>query len=148
MFSSIGHKTKFWSFTRKRFCVVCALNCARILVVRALDCAQFLLHPALFPTQLEHCLGSMAIFGLFGQREGYLGHRDECCRVEPTYERLRWLLSEQDTRLVRLVTQHSDVCKHRHQVEQASKFVKIHGSKLLLPSLRAGSKTIFVVAIF
>ena len=29
---------------------------------------------------------------------------------------------------------------------QASKFVKIHGSKLLLPSLRAGSKTIFVVA--
>ena len=31
------------------------LNCARILVVRALDCAQFLLHPALFPTQLEHC---------------------------------------------------------------------------------------------
>ena len=34
----------------KRFCVVCALNCARILVVRALDCAQFLLHPALFPT--------------------------------------------------------------------------------------------------
>ena len=37
-------------FTRKRFCVVCALNCAQILVVRALDCAQFLLHPALFPT--------------------------------------------------------------------------------------------------
>ena len=33
-----------------RFCVVCALNCARILVVRALDCAQFILHPALFPT--------------------------------------------------------------------------------------------------
>ena len=31
---------------------------------------------------------------------------------------------------------------------QASKFVKIHGSKLLLLSLRAGSKTIFVVAIF
>ena len=29
---------------------------------------------------------------------------------------------------------------------QASKFVKIHGSKLLLLSLRAGSKTIFVVA--
>ena len=29
---------------------------------------------------------------------------------------------------------------------QASKFVKIHGSKLLLPSLRAGSETIFVVA--
>ena len=48
MFSSIAHKTKFWSFTRKRFCV-CVLNCARILVVRALDCAQFLLHPALFP---------------------------------------------------------------------------------------------------
>ena len=47
MFSSISHKTKFWSFTSKRFCVVCALNCARILVVRALDCAQFLLHPAL-----------------------------------------------------------------------------------------------------
>ena len=42
MFSSIAHKTKFWSFTRKRFCVVCALNCARILVVRALDCAQFI----------------------------------------------------------------------------------------------------------
>ena len=31
---------------------------------------------------------------------------------------------------------------------QASKFVKIHGSKLLLLSLRDGSKTIFVVAIF
>ena len=31
---------------------------------------------------------------------------------------------------------------------QASKFVKIHGSKLLLLSLRAGSKTIFVVALF
>ena len=29
---------------------------------------------------------------------------------------------------------------------QASKFVKIHGSKLLLLSLRAGSKTIYVVA--
>ena len=29
---------------------------------------------------------------------------------------------------------------------QASKFVKIHGSKLLLLSLRAGRKTIFVVA--
>ena len=29
---------------------------------------------------------------------------------------------------------------------QASKFVKIHGSKLLLVSLRAGSKTVFVVA--
>ena len=29
---------------------------------------------------------------------------------------------------------------------QASKFVKIHGSKLLLLSLRAGSKSIFVVA--
>ena len=42
MFSSIAHKTKFWSFMRKRFCVVCALNCARILVVRALDCALFL----------------------------------------------------------------------------------------------------------
>ena len=50
MFSSIAHKTKFWSFTRKRFCVVCAQKSARILVVRALDCAQFLLHPALFPT--------------------------------------------------------------------------------------------------
>ena len=37
-----------------RLCVVRALNCARILVVRALDCAQFLLHPALFPTSLEH----------------------------------------------------------------------------------------------
>ena len=48
MFSSIAHETKFWSFTRKRFCVVCALNCARILVVRALDCARFLLHPAPF----------------------------------------------------------------------------------------------------
>ena len=55
MFSSIAHKTKFWSFTRKRFCVVCALNCARILVIRALNCAQFILHPALFPTWLEHC---------------------------------------------------------------------------------------------
>ena len=31
-------------------------------------------------------------------------------------------------------------------VAQASKFVKIHGRKLLLPRLRAGSKTIFVVA--
>ena len=31
---------------------------------------------------------------------------------------------------------------------QTSKFVKIHGSKLLRLSLRAGSKTIFVVAIF
>ena len=50
MFSSIAHKTQFWSFTSKRSCVVCALNCAQILVVRALDCAQFLLHPALFPT--------------------------------------------------------------------------------------------------
>ena len=50
MFSSIAHKTKFWSFTRRNFCVVCALNCARISVVRALDCAQFLLHPALFLT--------------------------------------------------------------------------------------------------
>ena len=29
---------------------------------------------------------------------------------------------------------------------QASKFVEIHVSTLLLPSLRAGSKTIFVVA--
>ena len=29
---------------------------------------------------------------------------------------------------------------------QASKFVKIYGSKLLLLSLRAGSKTVFVVA--
>ena len=38
-----------------RLCVVCTLNCAQILVVRALDCAQFLLHPALFPTWLEHC---------------------------------------------------------------------------------------------
>ena len=38
-----------------RLCVVRALNCARILVLRALDCAQFLLHPALFPTLLEHC---------------------------------------------------------------------------------------------
>ena len=37
-----------------RFFVVCTLNCARILVVHALDCAQFLLHPALFPTLLEH----------------------------------------------------------------------------------------------
>ena len=45
MFSSIAHKTKFWSFAHKRFCVVCALNCAQILVVRTLDCAQFLLHP-------------------------------------------------------------------------------------------------------
>ena len=53
MFSAIAHKTKFWSFTSKRFCVVCALNCARILVVRALDCAPFLFHPALFPTKLE-----------------------------------------------------------------------------------------------
>ena len=47
--------TKFWSFARKsvpdlvirvlncaRFCVVCAVNRARILVVRALDCARFL----------------------------------------------------------------------------------------------------------
>ena len=58
LFSSIAQKTKFWSFTRKRFCVVCALNCARILVVRALDCAQFLLHPALFPTWLEHCIST------------------------------------------------------------------------------------------
>ena len=33
----------------------------------------------------------------------------------------------------------------RH-LAQASKFVKIHGSKLLLLSLRAGSKTVFVVA--
>ena len=49
MFSSITHKTKFWSFTRKRFCVVCALNCARILVVRALDCAQFSFAPCPFP---------------------------------------------------------------------------------------------------
>ena len=57
MFSSIVHQTKFWSFTRKKFCVVCALNCARILVVHALYCAQFLLHPALFPTQLEHGMG-------------------------------------------------------------------------------------------
>ena len=31
-----------------------ALNCALILVVRTLDCAQFLLHPAFFPTRLEH----------------------------------------------------------------------------------------------
>ena len=31
-------------------------------------------------------------------------------------------------------------------VAQASKFVKIHGRKLLLLRLRAGSKTIFVVA--
>ena len=35
---------------RPRFCVVCALNCARIFAVRELNCAQFLLHPALFPT--------------------------------------------------------------------------------------------------
>ena len=35
-----------------------------------------------------------------------------------------------------------------HYIGQASKFVKIHGSKLLLLSLRAGSKTIFVVALF
>ena len=55
MFSSIGHKTKFWSFTHTKFCVVCALNCAQILVVRALNCAQFILHPAFFPTWLEHC---------------------------------------------------------------------------------------------
>ena len=33
-------------------------------------------------------------------------------------------------------------------LEQASKFVKIHGSKLLLLSLKAGSKTIFLVGIF
>ena len=38
-----------------RLCVIRALNCARILVVRALDCTQFILHPALFPTWLEHC---------------------------------------------------------------------------------------------
>ena len=30
---------------------------------------------------------------------------------------------------------------------QTSKFVKIHGSKLLLLRLRAGNKTIFVVAV-
>ena len=50
--------TELWSFTRKsdlviralnraRFCVVCALNCARILVVRSP-------HSAPFPTQREH----------------------------------------------------------------------------------------------
>ena len=48
MFSSIAHKTKFWSFTRKRFCLVRTLNCARISVVRALDCAQFPLHQVSF----------------------------------------------------------------------------------------------------
>ena len=40
------------------------------------------------------------------------------------------------------------LANHYIAIGQASKFVKIHGSKLLLLSLRAGSKTIFVVALF
>ena len=49
MFSSIAYKTKFWSFTRKRFCVVCALNCARILVVARARLCPISFAPCPFP---------------------------------------------------------------------------------------------------